>query len=136
MRVLRVRHDWVTELNWTEFLLKYSWFVMFQAYSKVIQLSVQFSRSVMSDSLWPHGLQHTRLPCPSPTPRAGSNSCLLRQWCHPPIPFSVVRFSCIQCFPDSVIYILFQIIFHYKLLKYIKYNSLWYNINYFCLIYI
>ena len=45
--------------------------------------SVWFSRSVMSNSLWPHGLQHTRLPCPSPTPRAYSNSCLLSWWCHP-----------------------------------------------------
>ena len=46
--------------------------------------SVQFSRSVMSDSLWPHGLQHARLPCPSPTPRACSNSCPSSRWCHPP----------------------------------------------------
>ena len=55
--------------------------------------SVQFSHSVMSDSLWPQGLQHTRLPCPSPTPRACSNSCPLRQWCHPTILSSVVPFS-------------------------------------------
>ena len=47
--------------------------------------SVQFSCSVMTDSLWPHGLQHTRLPCPSPTPRAYSNSCPSSQWCHPTI---------------------------------------------------
>ena len=46
---------------------------------------VQFSRSVLSDSLQPHGLQHNRLPCPSPTPRAYSNSCPSRQWCHPTI---------------------------------------------------
>ena len=45
--------------------------------------SVQFSRSVVSYSLRPHGLQHIRLPCPSPTPRACSNSCPLSQWCHP-----------------------------------------------------
>ena len=45
----------------------------------------QFSRSVMSDSLWPHGLQRARLTCPSPTPRAYSNSCPLSQWCHPTI---------------------------------------------------
>ena len=55
--------------------------------------SVQFSCSVMSDSLWPHGLQHARLPCPSPTPRACSNSCPLSQWCHPIISSSVVPFS-------------------------------------------
>ena len=48
-------------------------------------ISVQFSCSVMSDSLWPHELQHARLPCPSPTPRAYSNSCPLYQWCHPTI---------------------------------------------------
>ena len=47
--------------------------------------SVQFSHSVMSDCLLPHGLQHTRPPCPSPTPRAYSNSCPLSQWCHPTI---------------------------------------------------
>ena len=55
--------------------------------------SVQFSCSVMSDSLQHHGLQHTRLPCPSPTPRAYSNSCPLSRWCHPTISSSVVPFS-------------------------------------------
>ena len=49
-----------------------------------MKVSVQFSHSVVSDSLWPHGLQQARLPCPSPTPRACSNSCPLSQWCHPP----------------------------------------------------
>ena len=64
--------------------------------------SVQFSRSVMSDSLRPHGLQHTRLSCPSPTPRAYSNSCPSSQWCHPIISFSVVPFSSrLQSFPAS-----------------------------------
>ena len=62
--------------------------------------SVQFSRSVVSDSLWPHGLQHARLPCPS-TPRACSNSCPSSQWCHPTISSSVVSFSCLQSFPAS-----------------------------------
>ena len=62
--------------------------------------SVQFSRSVMSDSLQPHGLQHTS---PSPTPRAYSNSCSLSQWCHPTISSSVVPFSSfLQSFPASV----------------------------------
>ena len=65
-------------------------------------LSFQFSRSVMSDSLWHHGLQHARLPCPSPTPRACSNSCSLSKWCHPTISSSVVPFSsCLQSFPAS-----------------------------------
>ena len=64
--------------------------------------SVQFSRSVMSYSLWPHGLQHARLPCPSPTPGVCSNSCPLSQWCHPAISSSVVPFSsCLQSFPAS-----------------------------------
>ena len=60
-----------------------------------------FSHSVMSDSLWPHGLQHTRLPCPSPFPGVGSNSCLLSQWWHPNISSSVVPFSHIQSLPTS-----------------------------------
>ena len=62
--------------------------------------SVQFSHSVMSDSLQPHGLQHSRLPCPSPTPGVYSNSCPLSQWCHPTILSSVIPFSsCPQSFP-------------------------------------
>ena len=64
--------------------------------------SVQFGHLVMSDSLQPHGLQHTRFPCPSPTPRAYSNSCPSSQWCHPAISSSVVPFfSCLQSFPAS-----------------------------------
>ena len=61
--------------------------------------SVQFSHSVGSDSLRPHGLQHTRPPCPSPTPRVHSNSCPLSRWCHPAISSSVIPFSsCLQSF--------------------------------------
>ena len=64
--------------------------------------SVQFSRSVMSDSLWPHGLQHARHPCTSPTSGLYSNSCPLSQWCHPIISSSVIPFfSCLQSFPAS-----------------------------------
>ena len=64
--------------------------------------SVQFSCSVMSDFLRPHGLQNARPPYPSPTPRAYSNSCSLAQWCHPTILSSVVSFSsCPQSFPAS-----------------------------------
>ena len=64
--------------------------------------SVQFSHSVVSDSLWPHGLQHTRLPCPSPTPAAYSNSCLSSRWCHPVIsPFCIPFSSHLQSFPAS-----------------------------------
>ena len=64
--------------------------------------SVQFSHAVMSDSLWPHELQHSRLPCPSPTPRAYSNSCPSHWWCHPTISSSVVPLSShLQSFPAS-----------------------------------
>ena len=55
--------------------------------------SVQFSCSVVSDSFWPHGLQHTRPPCPLPTPRVYSNSRPLSQWCHPTISSSIIPFS-------------------------------------------
>ena len=61
-----------------------------------------FRCSVVSGSLPPHGLQHSRLPCPSPSPGACSNSCPLSQWCHPTISFSVIPFSsCLQSFPAS-----------------------------------
>ena len=64
--------------------------------------SVQFSRSVMSNSLRRHGLQHARLPCPSPTPGVYSNSCPLHWWCHPTISISVIPFSShLQSFPIS-----------------------------------
>ena len=63
--------------------------------------SVQFSRSVMSDSLRPHESEHARPSCPSPTPRVDSNSCALGQWCHPAISSSVVPFSCPQSLPAS-----------------------------------
>ena len=55
--------------------------------------SARFSRSVVSDSLWPHGLQQTSLPCSWPAPGASSNSCLLSRWCYPTISSSVVPFS-------------------------------------------
>ena len=64
--------------------------------------SVQFSRSVISDSLWPHGLQHARPPCLSTTLRVYSNSCPLSQWYHPTISSSVIPFFCLQSFPASV----------------------------------
>ena len=71
------------------------WFDSFQE-------AVQFSCSVVSDSLRPHGLQHARTPCPSPAPKACSNSCPLSRWCHPTISSSVIPFSsCLQSFPAS-----------------------------------
>ena len=67
---------------------------------KVFQVSSVYS--VLSDSLWPHGLQHARLPCPSPTPGACLNSYPLSRWCHPTISSSVVPFSsCLQFFSAS-----------------------------------
>ena len=64
--------------------------------------SVQFSCSVMSNSLWPHGLQHDRPPCPSPTPGVYLNSCPLSWWCYPIISSSVIPFSFhLQSFPES-----------------------------------
>ena len=77
------------------------------AYTLILQVyrsfsSVQFSHSVMSDSLLPHELQHARPPCPSPTPGLYPNSYPLSQWCHPTIPSSVIPFSsCLQTFPTS-----------------------------------
>ena len=74
----------------------------FGVYS-ILRSSVQFSHSFVSDPLRPHGLQHTRLPCPSPTPGIYSNSCPLRRWCQPIISSSVVSVSsCLQSFPASV----------------------------------
>ena len=99
------------------FNLTHSWKIINECISEVIlrsrnilgrlngkrgHQSVQFNCSVVSDSLWPHGLQHTRLPCLSPTPSVYSNSCPLRWWCHPTISSSVIPFSsCLQSFPAS-----------------------------------
>ena len=84
----RVRHNWGIELNWI---------------TRAIICSYVLSISVVSNSLRPHGLQHARLPCPSSIPRACSDSCPLRQWCHPSILSSVIPFSsCLQSFPTLV----------------------------------
>ena len=65
-----------------------------------LTFSIQFSLSVVPNSLQLHGLQHARFPCPSATPRACSNSCPLSRWCHPTISSSVIPFSsCLQSFP-------------------------------------
>ena len=70
---------------------------------------VQFSHSVVFDSLQPHGLQHARPPCPSPTPRACLNSCPLNRWCHPTVSSCVVPFSsCLQSFPKSESFLMSQ----------------------------
>ena len=89
--------DMTERLNWTEEL------VLNEYESKMINVdNYQFSCSVVSESLPPHGLQHARLPCPSPTPAVYSNSCPLSRWCHPTISSSAVPFSsCLQSFPAS-----------------------------------
>ena len=69
-----------------------------------------FSHTVMLDSLWPHGLQCARLPCPSPSPGACSNSCPLSRWCYPTISYSVIPFSsCLQSFPASESFLMNQL---------------------------
>ena len=65
--------------------------------------SVQFSRSVVSDSLRPHESQHARPPCPSPTPRLHSNSCASSRWCHPAISSSVIPFSSCPQSPPALV---------------------------------
>ena len=73
-----------------------------QGFGHSLETELQFSCSVMSCSLWPHGLQHTRLPCPSPTPGVFSNTCPSSWWFHPTISFSVVPFySCLRSSPAS-----------------------------------
>ena len=75
---------------------------MCNKYFRQINCFLLFSRSVVFDCLRPHGLQHTRLLCPSLSPRACSNSCPSSQWCHPTISSSVIPFStCLQPFPAS-----------------------------------
>ena len=77
--------------------------VYYMGIDKSLHVTVQFSCSVMSDSLQPHESQHTRPPCPSPTPRVHSDSRPSSQWCHPAISSSVVPFSsCLQSLPASV----------------------------------
>ena len=81
------------------------WFLSplsFLLFKTRISYPVLFSRSVMSESLWPHGLQHSRLLCPLPSPGVCSSSCPLNQWCHPNISSSVFPFSShLQSFPAS-----------------------------------
>ena len=76
--------------------------LLFIHFNNYYLLVSQLSRSVMSDSLWPHELQHARPPCPSPTPRVHPNRCPLSRWCHTTISSSVVPISsCPQSFPAS-----------------------------------
>ena len=80
---------------------------LFGSPGPLLVLLLLFSRSVVSNSLWPHGLQHPRFPCPSPPPGACSNSCPSCLWCHPIISSSVVAFSsCLQSFPASASFLM------------------------------
>ena len=67
-----------------------------------------FNSSVFSNSLWPHGLQHARLRCPLPSPRACSNSCQLSRWCHPTISSFIIPFSSFQSYPVSGSFLMSQ----------------------------
>ena len=88
--------------NNESFLVKFQELVDISCRAECLFSSVQFSRSVVSDSLWPHKSQHARPPCPSPTPGVYPNSCPSSQWCHPAISSSVGPFSsCPQSLPAS-----------------------------------
>ena len=90
-------------------------------------VSLQFSCSVLFNSLWLHGLQHTRLPSPSPTPEASWNSCPLSQWCHPTISSSVVPFSLLPTIFPSI-----RVFSSGSLLpiRWLKYRSFSFNISF------
>ena len=84
------------------FLKKQKLSLLFLKSLEMLNYKFVVVHSVVSNSLWPHGLQHTRLPCPSPFPRDCLNSCPLSQWCHPTISTSAVCFSsCLQSCPAS-----------------------------------
>ena len=88
--------------SWIFMCLSFSWAWNKTTFLNIHCPSVKFNHQVMSNSLWPHGKQHARLPCPSPTPGACSNSCPLSQWCHPSTSSSVIPFSSfLQSFPAS-----------------------------------
>ena len=112
------KKDWVSSYSERKrhffFLLK-----MLSQYTIVISIfySVQFSHSVVSDSLRPHGLQHARLPCPSPTPRTYSNSCLLSQWCHPTISSCLPLLLLPSIFPNIRVFSN-ESVLHIRWLKY------------------
>ena len=86
--------------HWITFLLTY--------WRRLLCSCSLFSCSVVSNSLLPHGLQHARLPCPSPSPKICSNSCPSSQWCHTTISSSV-PFSCLQSFPVSGSFLMSQL---------------------------
>ena len=111
MPILGFHSNWIFQYVFLCIWLLSFYYITFQRFVQVgsTMFSVQFSCSVVSDSLQPHGLQHAGFPCPSPTPRACSNSCPLSWWCHPPISSSVVPFSsCLQSCPSSWSFLMSQ----------------------------
>ena len=107
-------------LDFPYYQLLFYWYI----YIYTVSLLVQFSHSVVSDSLQPHGLQHSRLPCPSVSPWVCSNSCPLSWWCHSTISSSVTPFSsCPQSFPASRSFLMSQL---YALIK------SWFCFFFFC----
>ena len=93
---------WHNHVNSTQFINNFQKILLLIHIPRSLKISVQFSHSVMSNSLWLHGLQHARLPSPPPTPRVCSNSCPLSQWCHPTVSSPVGPFShCLQYFLAS-----------------------------------
>ena len=102
---------------WLKYIQEFSFLFLIGQHPKSLRpslISVQFSCSVVSNSLGPHGLQHARLPCPSPTPRVYSNSCSLTRWCHPTVSSSVVpSSSCLQSFPASGSFLMSRFFFFF-----------------------
>ena len=95
------KFQWMNMDYHAERIIKW-WDIKKSMHSYLATSSVQFSHSVVSDSLRPHELQHARPPCPSPTPEVHPNPCPSSRWCHPAILSSVVPFSsCLQSFPPS-----------------------------------
>ena len=93
---VKTKEFWIKYGLWLR-IMGHSQFISCDRWTMVMLLLLLFSHPVMSDSLWSHGLQHARHPCPSWSPEACSNSCPPRQWCHPIISSSVVPFSsCLQ----------------------------------------
>ena len=101
----RAGHDWATELNWTELIhdMLFKGNFNYIVICKVMLLLL--SHPVMSDPLWPHGLQHTSPSCPSPSPGVCPSSCSLRWWCHPAISSSDTLFFCSQSSSYILLYI-------------------------------
>ena len=118
LRLQRVGHNFATEQQ-HEYIILDAMEKHEQSFWQ-IQLSVQFSRSVRSDSLQPHGLQHARSPCPSPIPRVYSNSYPLSRWFHPVISSSLIPFSsCLQSFPASGLFKWVSSLHHYILIDWL-----------------